>query len=71
MDFMLEGMEAVRACLDGIDRNEPVTIERTADKLLMPNTVRTVADSLTLAQWPAEQLRLVPERWQLVAGGKD
>jgi hypothetical protein len=25
----------------------------------MPNTVRTVADILALAEWPAEQLRLV------------
>jgi hypothetical protein len=25
----------------------------------MPNTVRTVADILVFAEWPAEQLRLV------------
>jgi hypothetical protein len=30
MDFMPEGMEAVRACLDGIDRNAPVTVEPAA-----------------------------------------
>ena len=27
MDFTPEDMEAVRACLDGIDRNTPVTVE--------------------------------------------
>jgi hypothetical protein len=26
-------------------------------KLFMPNTVRTVADIVALAEWPAEQLR--------------
>jgi hypothetical protein len=36
-------------------------------KLLMPNTVRTVADILNLPAWPSEQLRLVVERWQSVA----
>jgi hypothetical protein len=29
----------------------------------MPNTVRTVSDILALAEWPAEQIRLVVERW--------
>jgi hypothetical protein len=43
MDFKPEDMEAVRACLEGID---PVTAELAAAKLLMPNTVRTVADTL-------------------------
>jgi hypothetical protein len=38
-----------------------------AAKLLMPNTVRTVAEILALAEWPAEQLRLVVERWQPAA----
>jgi hypothetical protein len=33
----------------------------------MPNTVRTVADILALVEWPAEQLRLVVERWQPAA----
>jgi hypothetical protein len=32
----------------------------------MPNTVRTVAD-IALAEWPAERLRLVVERWQPAA----
>jgi hypothetical protein len=41
----------------------PLTVEPAAAKLLMPNTVRTVADSLNLPTWPAEQLRLVVERW--------
>jgi hypothetical protein len=36
-----EDMEAVRACLDGIDRNTSVTVEPAAAVLLMPNTVRT------------------------------
>jgi hypothetical protein len=33
----------------------------------MPNTVRTVANILALAEWPAEQLRLVVEHWQPAA----
>ena len=32
--------------------------------LLMPDTVRTVADIRALPAWPAEQLRLVVERWK-------
>ena len=36
--------KSVRACLEGIDRNVAVTVEPAAAKLLMPNTVRTVAD---------------------------
>jgi hypothetical protein len=55
----------VRTCLEGIDRNVPVTVEPAAAKLLMPNTVRTVAD--IVAEWPAERLRLVVERWQSAA----
>jgi hypothetical protein len=42
-------------------------IEPAAAKLLMPNTVRTVADVLVLAEWPAERLRLVVEYWQPAA----
>jgi hypothetical protein len=57
-------MEAVRACLEGIDRNVPVAVEPAAAKLLVPNTVRTVAAILNLPTWPANQLRLVVERWQ-------
>ncbi len=64
MDFTPEDMEAVQACLEGIDRNVPVTVEPAAAVLLMPNTVRTIADILALPQWPAERLRLVVERWQ-------
>jgi hypothetical protein len=64
MDFTPEDMEALRACLEGIDRNAPVTVEHAAAKLLMPNTVRTVPDILALTEWSAEQLRLVVERWQ-------
>jgi hypothetical protein len=64
MDFTPEDIEAVQACLEGIDRNVPVTVEPAAAVLLMPNTVRTVGDILALPEWPAEQLRLVLERWQ-------
>jgi hypothetical protein len=64
MDFTPEDMEAVRACLEGIDRNMPVTVEPAAAVLLMPNTVRTVGDILVLPEWPAERLRLVVESWQ-------
>ena len=64
MDFTPEDMEAVQACLEGIDRNVPVAIELAAAVLLMPNTVRTIADILALPQRPAERLRLVVERWQ-------
>ena len=42
-------------------------IEPAAAKLLMPNTVRTLADILARTGWPAEQLRLVVERWQPAA----
>jgi hypothetical protein len=62
MDFTPEDMEAVQSCLEGIDRNVPVAVEPAAAKLLMPSTVRTVADILALPRWPAEQLRLVVER---------
>jgi hypothetical protein len=67
MDFTPEDMEAVRACLEGIDRNVPVTVEPAAAVLLMPNSVRIVRDILGLPKWPAEQLRLVVERWQPAA----
>jgi hypothetical protein len=39
----------------------PVAVEGAAAKLLMPNTVRTVADILDLPAWPSEQPRLVAE----------
>jgi hypothetical protein len=39
MDFAPEDMEAVRGCLDGIDRNMSVSVEPAAGELLMPNTV--------------------------------
>ena len=64
MDFTPEDMEAVQTCLEGIDGNVPVTVEPAAAALLMPNTVRSVADILGLPAWPAAQLRLVVERWQ-------
>jgi hypothetical protein len=67
MDFTPEDMEAVQSCLEGIDRNVPVAVEPAAAKLLMPSTVRTVADILNLPAWPSEQLRLVVERWQPAA----
>ena len=67
MDFTLEDTEAVRACLEEIDQNVPATVEPAAAVLLIPNTVRTVGDILALAEWPAEQLRLVVERWQPAA----
>jgi hypothetical protein len=60
-------MEAVQSCLEGIDRNVPVAVKPAAAKLLMPNTIRTVADVLNLPAWPSEQLRLVVERWQPAA----
>ncbi len=64
MDFTPEDMEAVQTCLEGIDGNVPVTVEPAAAVLLMPDTVRTVADMRALPAWPAEQLRLVVERWK-------
>ena len=67
MDSAPEDMEAVRTCLEGMDRNVPVAVEPAAAVLLIPNTVRTVGDILALAEWPAEQLRLVVERWQPAA----
>jgi hypothetical protein len=62
MVFTPEDMEAARACLDGINRNVPVTVEPAAARLLVPNTVRAVADILALTEWPADRLRLVVER---------
>jgi hypothetical protein len=50
-------------CLEGTYRDVPVTVEPAGARLLMRNTVRTVADILALAEWPVEQLRLVLERW--------
>ena len=64
MDFTPEDIEALRACLDGVDRSTPVIVEPAATVLLMPHTVRSVADILALRVWPAEELRLVVERWQ-------
>jgi hypothetical protein len=57
-------MEAVQACLAGIDRNVPVSVEPAAAALLLPHTVYKVADLLALTEWPASQLRLVIEHWQ-------
>ena len=53
--------------MKGLTATCPVTVEPAAAKLLMPNTVRTVADALALTEWPSEQLRLVVERWQPAA----
>jgi hypothetical protein len=64
MDFTPEDMEAVQACLDGIHRNVPVSVEPAAAALLLPHTVYRIADLLALPEWPAEQLRLVVERWR-------
>ena len=41
MDFTPKDMEAVQACLEGIDRNVSVAVKPAAAVLLMPNTVRT------------------------------
>ena len=35
MDFTPEDIEAVQSCLEGIDRNLPVVVERAAAKLLI------------------------------------
>src|SRR5262249_39863987 len=71
MDFLPEDMEAVQACLAGIDRNVPVSVEPAAAALLLPQTVYKVADLLALPEWPASQLRLVIERWQARHRGPD
>jgi hypothetical protein len=63
MDFTPEDMEAVRACLAGIDVNVPVEVEPSAAALFLPYTVYRVADVLALPAWPADRLRLVVERW--------
>jgi hypothetical protein len=44
-----------------------VAVEPAAAKLLMPNTVRTVANIRAHREWPAEKLRLVLEHWQPAA----
>jgi hypothetical protein len=63
MDFTPEDMEAVQICLEGIDRDLPVKVEPAAAVLLMPSSVRTVGDIISLPVWPAERLRLTVERW--------
>ena len=60
-------MEAVRACLEGTGATSPSRLEPAAAKLPAPSIVRTIADVLALAEGPAEQLRLVVERWQPAA----
>jgi hypothetical protein len=40
MDFMPEGMEAVRASLEGIDRNVPVAVEPARCSSSVPRIVR-------------------------------
>jgi len=50
MEFYAGGHESSEA----IDPNVPVTVEPAAAKLRMTITVRTVADILALAEWPAE-----------------
>ena len=67
MDFTPEDMEAVQSCLEGIDRNVPVAVERAAAKLLMPNTDAPSPTSSTSQRGRPEQLRLVVERWQPAA----
>jgi hypothetical protein len=57
-------MEAVRCCLESIERNVPVTVEPAAAKLLMPGAVRTVADILALAEWLPNTF---VKRWQPAA----
>ena len=52
MDFTPEDMEAVQTCLEGIDGNVPVTVEPAAAVLLMPDTVRTVADIVPCQHGP-------------------
>jgi hypothetical protein len=41
MDYTPEDMEAVHTCLEGLNRNLPVTVEPGAAALLLPNTVRS------------------------------
>jgi hypothetical protein len=52
IDFTPEDMEAVLACLDGIDRNVPVSVEPAA-ALLLPHTVYRVANLLALSGRPS------------------
>ena len=64
MDFTPEDIEAVQSCLVGIDRNVPVALEPAAAKPLIPSTVRTVADILTL---PTDPPSSSGSRWTLAA----
>ena len=59
-----EDIEALRACLAGIDDNVPVGVEPSTAALLMPHTVYRVADVLALPEWPVDRLWLVVECWQ-------
>jgi hypothetical protein len=61
MDFTPEDMEAVQSCLEEIDRNVPVAVERALPSYY-PNMVPTVADILKLPAWPSEQVRIVARR---------
>jgi hypothetical protein len=67
MHFTPEDMEAIRACLEGIDRNVPVT-----SRLRLPSySCRTPSvlsrDIFNPAEWSAERLLFVVERWQRAA----
>ena len=62
MDFAPEDMEAVRTASKELIATCPWRSSLWAAELLMPNTARTVADILALAECPADRLRLVVER---------
>ena len=43
MDFTLEDMEAVQSCLEGIDRNVHLAVERAAARLLRIRSISGIA----------------------------
>jgi hypothetical protein len=43
MDFTLEDMEAVQSCLEGIDRNVHLAVERAAARLLGREPIQSIA----------------------------
>jgi hypothetical protein len=59
--------EEVKPASKGLIATCPSRSSLRLPKLLMPNTVRTVADILALPEWHGEQLRLVVEHWQPAA----
>jgi len=67
MDFTPEDMEAVQACLDGIDRNVPVSVEPAAAALLLPHAARSLLIRCNWMASPAGAGASPGERWGVLS----